>query len=220
MRRRTVLKQLGLGGVTVGAIVSTAAASKEPLNRYIREHGYYVVNNAGTRHPLPNAYRSKQPLRKETDTGGIVQVHPAASGIQASIDLTPEDDHGAVGFAGERLRLDDLVTVSGSTLDSTAQLSLWVEPDDDGEIFTWEPARGPVERRVSLDGGNVRFGPMVGPGSFEISGEAEFRIPGKESGETLDQLQSKASNPLARVLAGVGRRSGSVTVTDFAIESQ
>lgn len=226
MKRRTALKHLGLAGAGVGVLPTSVSAGGNNLQKYIRENGHYIVNNRGTDSTVPHGFRSKRPLRKETNQGGVVQVHPKGNGIFAETDLE-ENDFGGSGFGSEKFLLDDLskITVTGETFDNRFNVSLWVEDpryNHNDVIFEWEDEPGHVERRVSLDRDRVLFGPWLPSGEFELGRDTVFKDRGTGTPRTIQGWQDFLGDVTqARVLVGVtGPVSKAATITQFNIEAR
>lgn len=224
MNRRGYLKDLAVTGAVLGGFPVNVSSRKNNIAQYIAENGYYSVSNAGTRPPIKHAFRSKHPLRKETDTGGVVWVRPQAGGIRAGIEPTENDQVAGSGFNSEKILLDDIQKITGKVQGGQVGVTLWIEDPRErfnSQIFEWDNVSGNEERRVSLDKDHVARGPELGPGKFEVSRDTVFYDKTSAARGDIDRWQEVLGDKAeARVTIGVlGDSRREVTINQFDIKS-
>lgn len=226
MKRRHVLKTIGIASTITLGYPRLVRASTSELVQRIRDDGSYRVRGNPTNQTVYPFIRANHPLRRETENGGILHVHPAQNGIRASIDLDPEDGLCSSGFTLERIRLGDIGTITIDTNSNPCTFGLFINtPGTDNEIFTWTEGRGDTERCTGLGGDVVAIGGVLGPGTT-IDRDHEFLVR-SESGVfetvTIDDFDSDIEARVAVGAASTGTGEAlpadhEVTITDVTID--
>lgn len=189
------------GGTTVSTTVDATS-----LVEAVESEGYYVVNNAGTRTdpPFDHLYRSpSDPLRLDTDVGGVVTARPHDRGIELSADLTADDRFAGSSVYFGRWRLRDITEIDFTVDGDEVRLVLQLDLNDDGDFLDWESVGNDRERFRGFDGDDRAISNYLTEGPVAPD-DAIFGIPPGGAREPARDLSIEDLQELGDVAVWIG----------------
>lgn len=216
------------GAGTTGTSTTTATDATTGTPTAVRMDGieYFFVNNAGTRVQSEDGgpfyrhgYRSVEPLRMETDTGGVVSARYHDDGMRFRIDLTDDDKFGEAGNMSGVRKLDRISEIGfrvEGDLIVALQLGIGYRNDT---IYEWESTGDRKERTKSLDGDHALLtDPLSGPSIRIGRGDRAFFDPGSEEYRSIDGLVDEFGDVPVRIVSTIN--GGKLPISDDVFSAE